>query len=298
MLPAVAGLCLTLTQEASPYSLPIGRPGTTIVQSGRITALPSGNPTTSDDIAKAADGKRFVFLGEQHATVAHQQLQSSIIEALVRRGRRVVIGLEMLQRPKQNVLDDFAAGRIDETGFFEGADWMGQWGFDYTFYRPVFDSARRHKLRMVALNVPRDWVRAVGRGGLSALPEDAKTQLPSPWETKVPEHQMVFEALMGGHPVSGPQMDNMLAAQTVWDVGMADTAAKWLEKNRADRRTVFVVLAGAGHVMYGQGINLRLAQRGLDSGITVVMTESKEPIPVSNGLGDFVYVSPPARSNG
>jgi uncharacterized iron-regulated protein len=293
MLPAL-GLALVL-QAPSPYALPLGRPGTVLAESGRLTALPTGAAATADDVAKAADGKRFVFLGEQHATPAHQQMQASLIEALVRRGRRVVVGLEMLQRPKQAALDAFTAGRIDEAALLEQADWKGQWGFDFAFYRPVFDAARRHRLPVVALNVPRDWVRAVGRGGLAALPAEAKSELPSDIDPNVPDHRKVFEALMGGHPMTGPQGDNMLAAQTIWDVGMADTAVRYLERNRADRRTVFVVIAGSGHVMYGQGINLRLARRKAGEGITIVMTESTTPLTVANGLGDFVYVSPEPR---
>jgi len=293
MLAAV-GLAVAL-QLPSPYALSIGRPGTTVAESGRLTALPSGAAATADDIAKAADGKRFVFLGEQHATPAHQQMQASIVDALARRGRRVVVGFEMLQRPRQSALDAFSAGRIDEAAFREQANWKGQWGYDFAYYRPIFDVARKHRLPLVALNVPRDWVRAVGRGGLAALPAEARAELPADIDPKVPEHKQVFEALMGGHPVSGTQAENMLAAQTIWDVGMADSAVRYFEKNRPDRRTVFVVVAGAGHVMYGQGINLRLAKRQAGEGITVVMTESTEPLTVANGLSDFVYVSPAPR---
>jgi uncharacterized iron-regulated protein len=260
-----------------------------------MTRLADGVAVSPDDVAKAADKNRFVFLGEQHATPAHQAMQASIIEALVRRGRKVVVGLEMLQRPKQSALDAFIGGKTDEAQFLTDADWKGQWGFDFSFYRPVFDSAKRHKLPMVALNVPRDWVRAVGRGGLSALPAESKGQLPEVIDPNVPDHRKVFESLMGGHPMTGPAAENMLAAQTVWDEGMADSALRFLGP-KIDRKTVFVVLAGSGHVMYGQGINLRLARRGHDSGTSVVMTESSDPLAVSKGIADFFYVSPKPRS--
>lgn len=288
-------LGVVLAVQSDSLQLPIGRPGTTRAESGRITALSSGQAASLDDVAKAADGKRFVFLGENHATTPHQAMEAAVIEALVRRKRHVVIGLEMFQRPKQSFLDDYVAGKLDEAAFLSLADWKGQWGFDFSYYRPVFDLARRYKLPLVGLNVPRDWVRAVGRNGFTALPDEAKTSLPLPIDTDVPEHRQVFNALMGGHPMTGPAGENMYAAQTLWDVGMADTAAKYLEKVR-DRRTVFVVLAGSGHVMYGQGINLRLARRKAGDGITLVMTESKDPVTVSNGLGDFVYVSPSPRA--
>ena len=79
----------------------------------------------------------------------------------------------------------------------------------------------------------------------------------------------------------------MYAAQVLWDEGMADTAIKL--RGEAE---VFVVLAGSGHVMYGQGINYRIASRGQGTGVIVVMTQSSEPIQSSRGVGDFVFVTP------
>jgi uncharacterized iron-regulated protein len=78
----------------------------------------------------------------------------------------------------------------------------------------------------------------------------------------------------------------------LWDEAMADTALKYLEVHRPNSRTVFVVIAGSGHVMYGQGINYRIAKRHGGEGITVVMADSNEPLPVSNGIGDFMMVMP------
>ena len=40
--------------------------------SGRLTDLKTGLAATVDDVAKAADNKRFVFLGEDHATEPDQ----------------------------------------------------------------------------------------------------------------------------------------------------------------------------------------------------------------------------------
>ena len=91
--------------------------------------------------------------------------------------------------------------------------------------------------------------------------------------------------------------DHIYAAQVLWDEGMADTALKYLDSRHPDRKTVFVVIAGSGHVMYGQGINYRIARRHGGEGITVVMAESPQPLTVANGLADFVFVTPPPRSS-
>ena len=95
----------------------------------------------------------------------------------------------------------------------------------------------------------------------------------------------------------GPSGNNIYAAQVLWDEGMADTALKYLDAHKPDSRTVFVVIAGAGHVMYRQGINYRIERRHGGEGITVVMAESSGPITISNGLADFVFVSQEPRSH-
>jgi uncharacterized iron-regulated protein len=287
-------LAIALMQgQTSPYELPIGRPGTWLVAPGRMTDLQTYAPATADDVAKAAKDKRFVFLGESHATTPHQQMQANIIDALARSGRRVIIGMEMLQRPKQTVLDLWVRGNMPESDFLEQVDWKGQWGYDFAYYRPVFDVAQKYKIPVLGLNVPRDWVRAAGRGGIGALPEDAKSQLPPDMELTHQEHRTMFEALIGGHPgMSAQALDNMYSGQVLWDEGMADTIAKHMARYKPDPRTVYVVIAGSGHVMYGEGINYRLRRRGFGEGVTVVMLDSNAPVRVSNGIADFVYVAP------
>jgi len=286
---------LAMPQDVSPLQLPIGRAGRTVVESGRLTDLATGRAATVEDIAKAADGKRFVMLGEQHATPPDQSFESDVIEALIRRGRHVVVGLEMYQRPKQDVLDRFSKGEMEESAFLQESDWKGQWGFPFPFYRPVFDSVRRHRLPLVGLNVPRDWVRSVGRNGLSGLSVDAKAALPEDIRLDMADHKQVFNSLMGGHSMAGPSMDNMYAAQVLWDEGMADTAIKYLAAHKPDRKTVFVIIAGSGHVMYGQGINLRLTNRKAGSILNVVMDQANESQEVSNGIADFILVTPKAK---
>jgi uncharacterized iron-regulated protein len=167
-------------------------------------------------------------------------------------------------------------------------DWKGQWGYDFSYYRPIFDTVQRFKLPLVGLNVPRDWVRTVGKGGFQAMKPNDRSQLPSEINLDNADHKMVFDSLMGGHSMS----PNIYSAQVLWDEGMADTAVKYLSANRPNSRTVFVVIAGSGHVMYRQGINYRVARRKAGDGITVVMLDSNEPVSVSNGIADFVMVMP------
>jgi uncharacterized iron-regulated protein len=282
-----------LVASQDPYRLNIGNPGEVLIQPGTLVETSTGKVVTAKEIAIEAAKHRFLFLGETHETKAHHALQAQIIQELVGSGRKTVVGIEYLTRPMQAPLSRFASRETDRAKFLEEADWKNQWGFDFEAYAPIFEVARELKLPMVALNVPRDWVRAVGRGGLSALTEEQRAELPKEIYLGNENHRKVFVALTGGHPLAGERGENFYSAQVLWDEGMADSAIKWLEKNDPEDNVTFVVLTGSGHVMYGLGINYRVQRRLGKSGPSVVMLTSADPVTVAKGLADYVFVAKP-----
>ena len=258
------------------------------VKAGKLVELRSGRTVSPEEIAKAAEGTRFVYLGEEHNNLAHHQMQAAIIRALAADGRHVVIGMEQFTRPVQPSLAGWTMGWYSEDEFISKSDWKNQWGMPYELYKPIFDAAKELQLPIVALNIPRAWVHSVGQGGLAALTPEEKGQLPAEIDLNNKAHKDVFLAMIGGHPMTG--MDNMYAAQVLWDTGMADTAVKYMA-DRPSPKTVMVVIAGSGHVMYHEGINWRVAKRTGDPGLTVVMGEDVGDRKVSQGVGDYFYLT-------
>ncbi len=287
-------LALALLQS-DPYLLAMGAEGRVSISQNQTIETRSGRIATASDVAKAAHGLPFVFLGESHNNLDHHQMQASVIEALVKQGRNVIVGFEMFTRPVQDDLNGWTLGWWDEATFIERSDWRKQWGFDYALYRPIFEVVKANRLPMVALNVPRDWVRAVGKAGYSGLTPEQKQTLPSELFLGNTGHKQVFDALMGGHPMTGTQGENIYAAQVLWDEGMADTSLKYMEAKGNSPRNVFVIVAGSGHVMYGQGINYRIHRRTGQRGVTMVMIDGTEPRQVSKGLADYVYMAAPGK---
>ncbi len=278
-------------QEVDPLLLPIGSHARATVQIGEMENLSNGKAATPADVARAARNTRYVYLGEEHTNALHHQMQADVIRALVADGRNVFIGMEQFQRPIQQSLAPWTLGWYSEQEFIEKSDWKHQWGLDYALYKPIFDAAKDLHLPIVALNIPRDWVHAVGQKGVDGLTSDEKAQLPEKIDLTNSTHKSIFLALMGGHPMTG--MDNMYAAQALWDTGMSDTAVKYMADHPSSKN-VMVVVAGSGHVMYKQGINWRVKGRTGDSGITVVMGEDEKAREVSAGVGDFFYLTGPS----
>jgi uncharacterized iron-regulated protein len=281
-------LTMFQAETPDPYLLPIGEKGQVRVESG-WTNTSDGTPSDVSEIAKAAEGYRFVLVGESHDQLAHHEQQAAVIQALVEAGRDVTVGFEMFTRDNQKNLAPWTKGWWSEEEFITNSNWQTQWGFPYEAYKPIFDVVRANELRMTALNLPRDWVRQIGRKGPSVLTEEQRRWAPELW-LKSSDHRSFFEAMMGGHPVTGPQMENIYAAQVSWDEGMATSAVDAMSWRVGDK-PVMVIIAGSGHVMYDLGISLRLKRKGHDALITTCLN-SDGPRMVSRGIASFVFTSP------
>lgn len=289
----------TLTQQGvagSPYTLSIGNPalkGRRLkLKPGMITDLHSGKNITFEQLIAALDRFPFIFVGENHDNPHHHQFQAELIRGLVQRGRPVLVGMEMFSRTKQYPLDLWTLGRLTESEFIELSEWKRQWGFDYRLYKPVFDTVKEFRLRLVGLNLPRAIVSKVGREGWQALSEEERMGVPD-LDLSHAEHRQLFEAMMAGHP-PGPGLEKMYAAQVLWDTAMADSIIRYLERTPPSAHLAFVVLAGNGHVMYGLGIPLRLMQRTSLPSATIVclaQDQDSQPLWVSRSLADYVYVA-------
>lgn len=278
----------------NPNRLPIGIKGEVKADFG-WTDLRSGHKSSLKEFIKSAEGHTFVFAGELHTQAEHHQVQADIIRGLVEAGREVIVGFEMFTRPNQSSLAPWTQGWWTPEQFVEKADWKGQWGFDFKLYQPIFEATKQYRLPMLALNVPRDWVRSVSRGGIEGLGPERQAEVPKIDVTNK-QHRQVFDALMGGHSMAGTQGDNIYAAQVLWDEAMADTAIKYLVRrfgsvDKTPSNVVVVIVAGAGHGMYEQGINWRIKKHTGKECMTVSMSESESPEIVSRGIGDFFYLA-------
>lgn len=281
------GLTLAKTQDApDPYLLDIGRKGTVVAPMG-YTDTRSGKATNPDQIAAAADNVQFLLVGESHATPSHHQAQADIIRALVKRGRFVTVGMEMVTRDRQLQVNGLSAGMETIEEFEVTSDWKNTWGHNFNAYRPVFEAIRDHRLRLTALNVPRDMVRKASREGYDKFTEFEKKWVPY-MDLTNSNHERVVSALIGGHPLNGSGF-NMLAGQVTWDIGMAKTALDW-HKEWPSKRNIMVILAGSGHVMYDQGINYRLKQIDGTPSISVVCVSDEPNREVSRGIADYIYI--------
>ena len=273
-----------------------------------------------------------VCLGESHSNPHDHWAQLRILkDALGGKGASTAraLGLEMVQRPFQGVLDDYAAGRITVAAFLQRAGWKERWGFEWALYRPMVALARERGATLLALNTEKELTKKVSRGGVDSLSPEDKASLPEMVLNDL-DHKAWWDEIMGdmggahGHakPESDsdsdsesesgsesesepeaeaapamPMGDNIYAAQVLWDETMAERAAKWLAEPGAPRRQIFI-LAGNGHC-HESAIVRRIERRGVKAAVSIkpVVDDGQGNVAatLADPENDYLFVMTPPR---
>lgn len=241
----------------------------------RIVHVETGRQASFDEMLADLATVPLVYVGESHDDEAHHRLQAAIVRELHRRDPSLAIGLEMFQRPYQQALDDYVAGRIDRSEMLERTEWEERWGFDFELYEPVLEHAREHGLRLVALNAPTEVTRTVGREGLGGLDASQREGLAELDLEDARHREMVREALESHGHMAPEMLERFYTAQVIWDETMAESVAEAMAGPDAPRR--MVVLAGRMHVQEGRGIPARAARRGARPYRVVLPADHDDP---------------------
>lgn len=251
------------------------------VEIDRLTDTRSGETLAPAELAERLDGVRLLLVGESHTNMEAHRVQLAVVRGLVEAGREVLIGLEMYPYTEQDRLDQWTDGLLTEKGFVHLSGWYRHWGYNWGYYRSIFEYARHNGVSMVGVNTPRSVVRAVRRKGFDGLSELEAAHIPPRIDTDNDDHLRLFRAYMGppgsGHEVSDEDLFSMFEAQCTWDATMAYNAVRLLEEHPA---AILVVLVGSGHVAYGLGIQ-RQAEIWFDGEIASLI-----PVPVGGDEDD------------
>ncbi len=263
----------------------------------------TGRQVETAEFWTRAASAQVVCLGEEHKNPHHHWAQLHALEELLKQTSWTTpaLGMEMFQRPFQGVLDDYAAGRIDDNTLKSRSGWEERWSYDFGFYRPQMQRLIVAKGALVALNAARELTKKVVRQGLEALTAEEKAHVPE-LNLADTEHRAWFDGVMaemsgddGAHKAHGPaepttttepattpaptasadpaapaapqmpSMDRVYTVQVMWDESMADGAARWVS---ADPTRHMAILAGAGHC-HDSAIVRRVKRRGVSSAISI-----------------------------
>src|SRR5687768_3354589 len=231
-LPSAALVLLVAACAPAAPSIAPSPAGATMSTDGALAVVDTrlGRPVAASAMHDAVAASDVVFVGERHDDPVAHRVELRVLEELARRGRAVVLALEMFERDVQPLLDAYLAGRATEAELLAGARPWPNYAADY---RPLVELARARGWRVVASNAPRPLASLVSRGGLRALDTlaaDRRAHVAAELRCPDDAYRAKFVALMGdmaghgGAPAEGAAMaQRFYEAQCVKDETMAES---------------------------------------------------------------------------
>ncbi len=212
-----------------------------------LGAAACATPPPATPAWRAAPGQ-VLLLGEVHDNAGQHALRAQALAALLARGDRPALLMEMFDRERQGLIDavQFAGpggpattldAQVDAVVAAGGASP----GWHWPFYRPYIRLALAHGLPIVAANVSRADARRTIAQGLAA----------TGWRADVPDdiQRAQAAAIVASHcgQVDGATAARMANAQVARDQLMAALVARHATRG-------VVLLAGNGHVRSDIGV--------------------------------------------
>lgn len=210
---------------------------------GGVLRVSDGRVIVFEEMIREIGNANIVFVGEAHDDKRHHRFQLAVIEALLKAGAPLAIGLEMFRADSQGDLDHWVEGKIGLEEFVKV--YHENWGLPWPLYSDIFLFSRENRIPLIGLNVSGEITKKISRLGFSSLTEEDLKKLPPGISCDVDEAYMDYiRRAYGAHAAKGKSFVNFCEAQMVWDKTMAWRLTEFLKMN--PKRTV-VVLAGAGH---------------------------------------------------
>ncbi len=247
--------------------------------------------TSLDEAIPYLLSSRIILIGEEHEDPSHHKFQLELIKRLHQQFPKLVIGVEMVQRPFQRELDDFINGKVSEESFLKAIEYFDRWGYDWRLYRDIFLWARGNKVKMLALDLPKELVSKVHNQGLQALTQKETKELPETDFHFPSGYKRYLENVYSQHKFgeNGSSFERFYQAQVLRDEAMAETLAEFLSKNPEYKA---VVLVGKGHVLNRWGVYFALKKRIRQPVLSIILGD----VPFfSPELADYLFQPPEVK---
>lgn len=258
----------------------------------------SGKEASLAAISEAATAADYVLLGEIHDNPDHHAMQAAILRAIVEAGRRPAVVFEMIPRGMQGDIDAFLAQPSPDAAVFGAAvKWEERGWPAWSAYRPILDVALEYKLPVVAGDLDRETIRAVGRQGPAALQAEEVTRYGLDLPLEAAQEAAMLDDVDKGHCGLMPKeaLGPMVNVQRARDGSLADA----MISARASGADGAVLIAGSGHTRADRAVPSILAALEPQARIlAIAMAEARDGAADLKPYADahaFTVVTPAAE---
>jgi uncharacterized iron-regulated protein len=159
-----------------------------------VTLIQPQKQQNLKDILGSIADTPIIYVGERHTNYEDHKIQLDVIKDLHKRGKKFAIGMEMFQKPFQKYLDEYISEVIDEKDFLKNMEYFKRWKYDYNHYREIIEFAKAKNIPIIALNLRSEIIDTVSEGGLDALTDEEREEIPKDMDMTDKEYRERLEA--------------------------------------------------------------------------------------------------------
>lgn len=260
---------LTGCVPAAWFAVTLAHAQDSCVPAGRYYQPALQHSVAIEETLRRVARHRVVLLGEHHDNIEHHRWQLHTVAALAALQPKIVLGLEMVPRRLQPVLNRWTRGQLSEAEFVKQLNWDVIWSFDIQYYLPLFHLARMQRIPLHALNVERELFNRVTREGWQAIPEGKREGITSPAPASKEYLRFLAASFLGHNPQaasgsaatasqdSEKKFLRFVQGQLLWDRAMAQGLAKLAQSANPP---LVVGIMGSGHIANRYGVPEQLTQ--------------------------------------
>ncbi|MBI1910274.1 MAG: ChaN family lipoprotein [Deltaproteobacteria bacterium] len=112
-----------------------------------------------DELVNSILDADVIYVGDYHTNKQSQRTLLRLLKLIVDKAGPLGIGLELVQKRHQKVLDEYLQGGLDEETFLRKIQFRKYWYFDlWENFKPIFDFACFHKIPVFGI----EWCPSIG----------------------------------------------------------------------------------------------------------------------------------------
>lgn len=239
---------------------------------------------------------KVIFIGDHHPQDALHQKIASLITALSDKEVTVHLANEWFYPEDKKVLEQFAAGSIDEEKFLNQIQWKKRLKYyRYDSFKPMYEAIKKGKGRLYGINLSKQSRTKISDQNLSAMDQNEHI-FNDGLDLDVSAHRQFIMPYFSHCHAPKPDesllecRERMYRVQVAWDSKMALESHKLANKLQPGEK--LIVFAGAMHIENGLGIPLRFSRLNTIPTVSIIPlnTQTKE---IPDSLADYILLYNP-----
>ena len=262
--------------------------------SQNIYSIKSAQCLSDEKFIQNIEPYQVIFFGDHHGSKKLHESISHMIRLLSQKGYKIHLANEWFTPAKNNILDEYSTGAIDDKEFIEKIKWDTKSRFTFDIFMPIYHAIRETKGKLYGINLSKKERNLISDEDTKSMSRDEILFFKN-LDTNITAHKTLYAPFFSDchkpkkNESNKECIERMYRVQIAWDTKMAKESLLLVKNILKSPKDKLIVFAGASHVAYGLGINLHFARESNIPFVTIV-PQSKTQKSVQHVEADFIYM--------